>query len=231
MRYLKAAGYDPEAAVSLQQTFVKLSEGRNPSWLEGLFASHPPSQARVEANRRIARELGPGGERYRQRYQRMIAGLRQDEPAYEAYQEGARALAKEDYAAARQQAERALAIEPKEALFHILKGEALRRQGELSAAAASYQRAIADNPRYFQSYLGAGITLQSLGQASRARDYLARSIEILPTAEGYLYLGDAAMSEGDRQAAIAHWQQAAGSESPAGQAARARLNEIGAGTP
>ena len=231
MRYLKAAGYDPEAAVTLQQTFVELSKARNPNWLEGLFASHPPSQARVEANRRIARELGPGGERYRERYQRMIAALRKDEPAYEGYQKGVHALTEEDYAAARRQAEQALAIQPKEALFHILKGEALHRQGELAAAAASFERAITYNPDYFNAYLGAGRTLLSLGQSRRARDYLARSVDLLPTAAGYLYLGDAAIAEGEREAAVAYWQQAASSDSPAGQAARARLNELGAGPP
>ena len=48
MKYMKQAGYDPAAAISLQETFVRLSEGRRPGWLEGLFASHPPSQERVE---------------------------------------------------------------------------------------------------------------------------------------------------------------------------------------
>ena len=46
MIYMKRAGYDLSGAVTLQQTFVRLSEasGRNQNWLEGLFASHPPSQ-------------------------------------------------------------------------------------------------------------------------------------------------------------------------------------------
>src|SRR5690606_32270523 len=40
MQYMVEAGYDPDAAVSLQETFVRLSEGQNPGWLAGLFASH-----------------------------------------------------------------------------------------------------------------------------------------------------------------------------------------------
>ena len=44
IQYMVQAGYDPRAAVSLQETFVRLSEGNNPGWLDGLFASHPPSQ-------------------------------------------------------------------------------------------------------------------------------------------------------------------------------------------
>ena len=50
MQYMSKAGYDPRGAVSLQQTFVRLSEGRRTDWLSGLFASHPPSQERVNTN-------------------------------------------------------------------------------------------------------------------------------------------------------------------------------------
>src|SRR5690606_22054392 len=45
--YMLEAGYDPRAAITLREKFVRLSEGRNPGWLEGLFSSHPPSQERV----------------------------------------------------------------------------------------------------------------------------------------------------------------------------------------
>ena len=54
MQYMSAAGYDPQGAVALQETFVRLSEGRRTDWLSGLFASHPPSMERVEANRQTA---------------------------------------------------------------------------------------------------------------------------------------------------------------------------------
>ena len=69
-RYLKAAGYDPAAAVTLQQKFVKLAEadGRaRQGWLEGLFASHPPSVERVQRNEQAVAALGGGGELGRER--------------------------------------------------------------------------------------------------------------------------------------------------------------------
>jgi len=47
MQYMVRAGYDPQGAVDLQRTFVKLSEGQRQDWLSGLFASHPPSHERV----------------------------------------------------------------------------------------------------------------------------------------------------------------------------------------
>jgi len=61
MNYMVRAGYDPYAAVSLQETFVRLSKGKEPNWLEGLFASHPPSQQRVDANRLLAKKLNRPG--------------------------------------------------------------------------------------------------------------------------------------------------------------------------
>ena len=54
MRYMSAAGYDPQGAVELQETFVELSEGGNQNWLSGLFSSHPPSRERVENNKNTA---------------------------------------------------------------------------------------------------------------------------------------------------------------------------------
>lgn len=55
------AGYDPAAAVSLQEAFVRLSEGRQSGWLEGLFASHPPSAERVQNNRQLVAQLRSEG--------------------------------------------------------------------------------------------------------------------------------------------------------------------------
>ena len=46
MIYMMRAGFDPEAAVSLQETFVQLSKGQSNNWLDGMLASHPPSQER-----------------------------------------------------------------------------------------------------------------------------------------------------------------------------------------
>ena len=75
--------YDPEAAVSLQQTFVELSKGRSQDRFSALFASHPPSQSRVAANEQTAWQLGRGGERGKARYQREISQLMKRKPAYD----------------------------------------------------------------------------------------------------------------------------------------------------
>ncbi len=62
MQYMSAAGYNPQGAVELQETFVKLSASRRSDWLSGLFASHPPSKERVANNKATAKTLPEGGE-------------------------------------------------------------------------------------------------------------------------------------------------------------------------
>ena len=96
-RFLAAAGYDPSAAVSLQETFVRLSEGRRQDWLSGLFASHPPSGERVARNREhVARIRSEGVKADRigaEEYRDALADLRAAMPAYQLQDEARQALA------------------------------------------------------------------------------------------------------------------------------------------
>src|SRR5690606_30228399 len=89
MEYMARAGYDPQAAVELQEIFVKLAGDRESSWFDGLFASHPPSQERVARNREKAQQLGTSARfRGKTEYARATAALRKRTPAYQAYDEG-----------------------------------------------------------------------------------------------------------------------------------------------
>ncbi|MCC7548185.1 MAG: M48 family metalloprotease [Burkholderiales bacterium] len=223
MQYMKEAGYDPAAAVTLQETFVRLSEGRNPSWLEGLFASHPPSPARVEANRQTLQEIGAGGEWGRERYAERTAGLRERRPAYKAYDAGVQALAKGDAAAAAARAEEALAIEPREALFHELLGDVAMSRKRPEGALDHYARAMELNPDYFKPVVQSGIALFNLGRRNEARDYLQRSVKLLPTAPAHYLLGVMAEERGDLQNALNNYQVAAGSDSELGKQATQRF--------
>ena len=114
MQYMSRAGYDPQAAVTLQETFVRLSEqgegdgGR----LAQLFASHPPSAERVAKNRETLATLPQGGDLGRERYQAATATLRERQPAYEAYDDGRKALADDKPAEAERLAQQAARLVP-----------------------------------------------------------------------------------------------------------------------
>ena len=92
MRYMAKAGYDPQGAVALQETFLRLSEARNQDWLSGLFASHPPSSDRVVANKKTAAKLGAGGNLGVESFKAAIKKTLAAKPAYDIYDDGRKAL-------------------------------------------------------------------------------------------------------------------------------------------
>jgi len=223
MRYMSEAGYDPQGAVRLQETFVRLSEGRDEGWLSGLFASHPPSRDRVERNRKTARQLPEGGEVGQETYRQKTAFLIRVAPAYEAYDAAIQAASSEDYETARAELDKALKIEPRESLFHALDGDLKEQAGQQQLALEAYDRAVARYDAFFYHHLRRGQLYFEAGQATAARTDLERSVELLPTAVGHYLLGNLDRDAGDLEAARQHWGQAAQSGADAGLAAEREL--------
>ncbi len=222
MKYMKLAGYDPWGAVTLQETFVRLSETddrRQASWLEGLFASHPPSAERVEKNKLTATQLGRGGDLGAQRYEAHLKSLREAKPAYDKYDQALAAAGKKDFAAAKAAATDAARLLPREGRFHELLGELALADKQPTAAIAHYRQAIELNPEYFGSYLGAGVAQFQAGNKAQAEQWLAKSAQLLPTAPAAYYLGTIARDRGDKVKAMEYYRAAAGSQSQLGQLA------------
>ena len=227
MRYMQRAGYDPAAAVELQETFVRLAENKQPDWLAGLFASHPPSQARVQANRRQVAEMGnPGGEIGRERYQRAIARLKRNKPAYEAFDEAQKAAKEDRLSLALRKVNEAIRIEPKEAAFYSLRGEIKAAQKDPRAARKDLDRAVSLNPDYFRPLLIRGLVREDVGDTAGAASDLQRSVELLPTATAYYGLGQTAAAQGRRDQAVSYYRKAAASPSNAGKLAGRQLARL-----
>lgn len=222
MQYMKKAGYDPSAAVSLQETFVRLSEGRQTNFIEGLFASHPPSQARVDANKATLAKVGAGGEIGKDIYAQKTAKLVATKTAYKAYDDGVKALAKGDTATATTLAKQAIAIEPREAHFHELLGDVALSQKKAQESLAFYEKAIQLQPDYFKPHVQSGIALYNLGRKAEAEKYLVRANQLLPTAPGHYLLGEIAEERGDLASALKNYEIAAGSNSEIGKASTER---------
>lgn len=229
MRYMAKAGYDPRGAVSLQETFVRLSEGQRSDWLSGLFASHPPSRARVEANKVTAQKLGATGELGVERYQAALAKTRRVLPAYEAYDEGRKALAEKDTAKAVKQAELALGIFPDEANFYALRGDARLLDNEYGMAVTNYSNAIRRRDDFFYYHLQRGLAYQELDNDAEAVVDLERSMELLPTAPARYALGNIAAKRGETAKAIGHYQALAGGQGEMAAAARNNLVRLDIG--
>lgn len=226
MELMQRAGYDAAAAVSLQETFVRLAEDRRSSWLSGWFASHPPSAERVAANRATAQRLPEGGELGAERYQAAVAELRRRAPAFAAADEGRLALRRNDLPGAEASVLEALALEPQEPSFHGLLGDLRRRQGRLQEAISAYDAAIARDPNHYAYWQGRGLAQRQLQQNAAARADLERGIALLPTAEAMNALGQMALAAGQIRQARTYLNQAASAAGPAAEEARRSLARL-----
>jgi predicted Zn-dependent protease len=226
MRYMKQAGYDPQGAVTLQETFVRLAEegGRGKQgWLEGLFASHPPSTERVAQNKRLVTELGTGGEVGVEQYAAVITPLNKMQPAYKKHDDAILAAQKKDLDGARKLAQSAVEMLPQEGRFHQLLGDIDLADKHPEVALKHYRKAIELNPDYFGSYLGAGVAQYESGDKAQAEQWLTKSVELLPTAPAAYFLGNIAKDRGDMGKALEYYKAAAGSNSRYGQLASSEL--------
>jgi beta-barrel assembly-enhancing protease len=233
MEYMKRAGYDPAAAVTLQQKFVALSEKQGAGqggWLEGLFASHPPSQERVENNRsRVAELGGPGGDLGKERYAARMAPLRKLEPAYDKADQALALARKKDFKGAQALADEAAKLAPNESRFHLLRADLAMAQKQPQAALPLYERAIQLDDDYFAAWLGSGTAHYQLGNRSEAAQRLERSAKLLPTAPALYYLGNIAKESGNLDRALELYKGAAGSQSELGKRAATEYATIDVG--
>ena len=227
IEYMKRAGYDPGEAVKLQEIFVRLDERRAPGWLDGLFASHPPSQQRVENNRRTVAGLkDPGGEVGREPYQQALARLVRTAPAYAAYDEALQARGSGQLEPALRLVDKALRIEVQESLFHRLRSEILTELGEYDEAGRSVETAVTLNRYYYKNYMTRGLLRLERGDGEGARSDLERSVRMLPSLPAQYELGRMAMQQGRNEEAVGYFRAASRSTSAMGETASLHLAKL-----
>ena len=223
MLYMSRAGYDPMAAVGLQETFVRLSEKQSHNWLTGLFASHPPSNDRVKKNRETAAALSKGGTLGKAVYEERIATLIRDKKGYDSYDKGREALQEGDNNKAFTLTQEAIGVEPREGHFYALRGDIHLKEGRYTNALLDYNKSIDLNKNYFYYYLQRGLTKKELNMTQEAYADLQASTKLLPTATAYNSMGELQLSAGSPQKARQYFQEAAASDSPAGKDAKLSL--------
>lgn len=225
IKYMAKAGYDAQAAVELQEIFVKLSEGRNSGFIEGLFASHPPSQERVEKNKETAAKY-PGGVRNKEAFQRAMAQVNKDKKAYENYQKAQKLASEKKYIDAQSYVDQSIAQQPKENLFWEMKGQLLLQQKKTDEAVGAFDKAIQANPKYFKPYALRGIAYYEEGKRDLAEKDLTTSQRYLPTQIATYYLGEISLAKGNKAQAAQYFQQAAQGGGEIGEAAKGKLERI-----
>src|SRR5262245_30247212 len=224
--YMVRAGYDPKGAVSLQETFVRMSQDKNSSWFEGLFASHPPSQERLDANRRHAAKFAGGGEVGTAAYAAAMAQTMKAKPAYDAYAEGRKALDQKNFDLALAKADQAIKLAPGEGHVYALKGDVYLLQKKNPQAKQAYTDAISHNDGFFYYYLQRGLIENKEKQDAQARTDLETSVRLMARGGGYYALGNIASRANGVGAANKYYSAAAGSEGEIGQAATRELMKL-----
>jgi len=220
------AGYNPQAAVELQETFVKLSGGASKQDpISALFASHPPSQERVDKNRKKATKLA-GGTRNRSAFQKAIASLKKDQAAYDLNIQALKKAADDDLEGALALSQSAISKQPKETLFHLTKGRilmAMKRNKEAAKSLASAQKL---NPDYFLPALLNGLNAKILGDNGGAKTSLLNSMQLLATPVAAYHLGELELVSGNTAAARSYFESASQDSGEIGQRARQQLETL-----
>jgi len=230
MQYMSKAGYDPQGAVQLQQTFVRLSEGRKTDFISGMFASHPPSQQRVLANIKTASQLPKGGDLGADRYKRAMARMRKATPAYKKFDDAQKSLQAGNKNQALSLINQAIRIEPNEALFHAKLGELELDKNNPRGAKRHLDRAISLNGELFLPYVLRGTMYEKSRNYRAAKVDFARSLKLLPTAQAHLGMGKIEQNAKRLEPAKRHYSIAAGAKGPIGQEATDRLLALDLGT-
>ncbi len=144
-------------------------------------------------------------------------------PAYDAYDEGRKALAEDDAKLAIEKANAAIEMFPGEAHFYALRGDARYTGKQYDMAIENYDIAIRRRDDFFQYYLQRGLSQEKLGNDNSAVTDLEKSNELFPTAVAHYSLGNIAVKSGNKQKAIEHYTMVAGGQGEIAAAARAAL--------
>ncbi len=135
MNYMRAAGYDAQAAISLQQKFLALSgQNRTQPWLvrRAVRIASTVRRARARNQERLA--VGTSGELGAERYATQLASLRAMKPAYDKADEAMVAAGKKEFARARGLANEAAKLVPREPRLQQLLGDMALAQKKPRAA-------------------------------------------------------------------------------------------------
>ncbi|MBS8241387.1 tetratricopeptide repeat protein [Marinobacter lipolyticus] len=226
IEYMVEAGYDPQAAVELQELFVKLSEGRESGFIDGLFATHPPSQKRVDRNRELAQKLGTGGYRGKDVYDKKLATARKLQPAYDAHDAALKLASEDDLSGALAKINEAIRIEPDEAMFYALRGRIYQAQDNVAKAEQDFDKAVALYPEMFSYRLHNGLNALQQEKLDKARTNLTRANEVVPTSIAFLRLGDVAVKQNRREDAVRYYSTAAEAGGEVAEEARRKLAQL-----
>jgi predicted Zn-dependent protease len=233
--YMVRSGYNPQGAVELQHKFLQMSQTeQNPTWLAGLFRTHPFSRERMTANEVYIAGRYSGVLQTAQllagqaAFQQGTARVRATKNGYELYDKAVAAEKAGDLSRAISLYEQAANAAPDQGLIHSGLGFVYLKKEDNKAARAAFERAVRQDPNYYRSRFGFGYTLLKLDGPRIAVPELESSMKILPTVEGAFFLAEAYEKTGEKAKAKNLYLQVAETDKQGklGQTAAARARGL-----
>jgi predicted Zn-dependent protease len=181
LELMARAGYDPREAAKIWEALDKERRAGKDSEPLIFFATHPPTDERIETLKELARKTytpdrdwADGRQAYMKAVRPLRATLLRDELRLRA--------------SARTQVllERLLAAEPASGQLHFFQGELYRLRnddGDPARALESYERALARGGAPPETNRAAGLLLMRRGEKERARAAFDRYLTEAPEAE------------------------------------------------
>jgi len=168
MDYLVAAGYDPRGMVGLMELLTQLG-GREPMWVERLFASHPMSADRLKAAAaRVAVYPASARTANEDRFLERTAAVRAIAPAIRIFARAEQARARGDHAEGVRLAREGLALAPNDYAGLLILSACQNGLRQPVAALAAARQAAAAYPREPNAQGVIALTALALGRHEEA---------------------------------------------------------------
>jgi predicted Zn-dependent protease len=171
LRYMAAAGYDPQGFVGLMDMLRTLNK-EQPNAVQLMFSTHPMSDERYQSAVQATRTQYPQarGSLYRERYMDQTADLRRQRGAIEAMQNGEKEMARKNVDSAATQFQQALKIAPQDYTANMLMAKCRYAQKRFDQAERFAATAKQVYPGEAQSYLVSGFARFQTRQFDAAFD-------------------------------------------------------------
>ena len=212
--YMVKAGYNPLGAVQVQEIFYrKLEGGVEPSWLSGLFRTHPFSRERLVANQQYIAANYPAPTKSArigsEPFQETVAGLQETRAGYALYDQARQQQKNGELGKAIATFLEAATKAPDQALILTGLGMAYLEAEDFSSARIHLAKAVRLDGNYYYSRLGLGYVYLQLKEYAQAQRELEQSLQLKSSLQGAFFLAEAYDRTGLPQQARELYQEVA----------------------
>ena len=193
--YMTATGYNPNGMLGLTDVLREQNKSQ-PSALETMFATHPPSDERYKnTEKAIDKKYSAYSDLplYRERFMDNTEKLRQLKPTIKELQKGEEKLASQDYVKSEKHFRSGVRMTSGDYPANVLLAKSLMSQEKQHEAQVYLDKAKTIYPTEAQAHNLSGINKISLGEYTEAYQDLTRYDQLLPGNPNTLFLKGFAM--------------------------------------